>query len=67
MKLLQYDIFKRIHNSVVNNYLSKLDKSTKLLYTDTSLILNKLGMDMISNNSQLKKIIMPKGIIIFFN
>ena len=32
MKLLQYDIFKRIHNSVVNNYLSKLDKSTKLLY-----------------------------------
>ena len=67
MKLLQYDIFKRIHNSVVNNYLSKLAKSTKLLYTDTSLILNKLGMDMISNNSQLKKIIMPKGIIIFFN
>ena len=67
MKLIQYDIFKRIHNSGVNNYLSKLDKSTKLLYTDTSLILNKLGMDMISNNSQLKKIIMPKGIIIFFN
>ena len=43
MKLIQYDIFKRIHNSGVNNYLSKLDKSTKLLYTDTSLILNKLG------------------------
>ena len=31
MKLIQYDIFKRIHNSGVNNYLSKLDKSTKLL------------------------------------
>ena len=32
MKLIQYDIFKRIHNSGVNNYLSKLDKSTKFLY-----------------------------------
>ena len=30
-----------IHNSVVNNYLSKLDKSTLL-------ILNKIGIDMIN-------------------
>jgi len=55
MKLIKYDIFKFIHNYVVNNYLSKLDNSSKLLYTDTTLILNKLGIDMISNNSQLKK------------
>jgi len=65
MKLIKYYIFKFIHNYIVNNYLSKLDNSSKLLYMDTTLILNKLGIDMISNNSQLKKIIMPKGIIIF--
>uniref|UniRef100_A0A6C0H8P1 Uncharacterized protein n=1 Tax=viral metagenome TaxID=1070528 RepID=A0A6C0H8P1_9ZZZZ len=58
MKLVKYNIFKRnlfIHNNVVNNYLSKLDKSSKLLYMDTILIMNKLGIDMVTNNNQLKK------------
>ena len=42
-----------IHNNVINNYLSKLNKSSKLLYTDTTLIMNKLGIDMITNNNIL--------------
>jgi len=58
MNLIKYNIINGtsfIHNYVVNNYLSKLDKLSKLLYNlffyNTPLIMNKLCIDMVSSNS----------------
>jgi hypothetical protein len=44
-----------VFRNIIKLYLIELDKPSKILYTDTSLIINKLGVDMISNNPQLKK------------
>ena len=36
-------------------HLIELNESVKILYTDTLLIINNLGIDMIAYNLQLKK------------
>ena len=55
MKLINYNIMEKVFHNIVKLYLIELDKPSKILCTDTSLIINKLGIDMISNNPQLKK------------
>ncbi len=38
-----------------NKYLNELNKHTSILYTDTTFVCNKLGVDNISFNQQIKK------------
>ena len=42
------DIYKDIFNNNVNNYINKIDNVNNILYTDTTLISNKLDSNMIT-------------------
>jgi len=55
MKLVRYNIMELVYKNIINDYLMELNEPTKILYTDTSLIINNLGVDMIAYNPQLKK------------
>ena len=55
IKLTTYKIIENTYDLCVNRYLQDLSKPSKVLYTDTSLVINKLGIDNIAYNPQLKK------------
>jgi hypothetical protein len=55
IKMINLGIYKEIFNNYVNKYINELDNKINVLYTDTTLILNKLGEDMVTHNPQLKK------------
>jgi hypothetical protein len=60
-KLCKYDVFNKVQLKTISNYLAltvnnlKNKKITYLLYTDTTLIPNKLGDELTAYNPQLKK------------
>ena len=60
-KLCKYDVFNKVQQKTVTNYLAstvvplKNKKIPYLLYTDTTLIPNKLGGELLAYNPQLKK------------
>jgi hypothetical protein len=45
--MINLGIYKEIYNSYVNKYIIELNNKNNILYTDTKLILNKLGKDAI--------------------
>jgi hypothetical protein len=47
IKMINLGIYKEIFNNYVNKYINELDNKINVLYTDTTLILNKLGEDAI--------------------
>ena len=57
IKLQKYDIIKLNYYNIVNKYSKKFINKTKtnILLTDTTLILNKPGIDKIGYNSQMPK------------
>ena len=55
MKLVRYNIMELVYKIIINDYFIELNEHVKILYTDTSLIINNLGIDMIAYNLQLKK------------
>jgi hypothetical protein len=60
-KLCKYDILSKVYKIIITDYLTltvnecKNKKLPYLLYTDTTLISNKLGSELIAYNPQLKK------------
>jgi len=34
---------KLVYQTIINNYLTELNDSSKIIYTDTSLVINNLG------------------------
>ena len=55
IKLVKYNIMELVYQIVVNDYLIELNEATNIIYTDTSLVINNLGMNMVAYNPQLKK------------
>jgi hypothetical protein len=57
IKLTKNNIINQIYKNFINMYLTKINKSEnkKYLYIDTTIIPNKLGINDISINPQLKK------------
>lgn len=55
IKLGKYKIIEDTYINNVRKYLKELEKPSKFILSDTSLINNKLGIDCISYNPQLKK------------
>ena len=57
IKLTKNNIINQIYKNSINMYLTKINKSEnkKYLYIDTTIIPNKLGINDISINPQLKK------------
>ena len=54
-KLVKHNVTEIIYNYLKNDYMSELDNSNNIIYTDTTLILNNLGIDLVGYNPQLKK------------
>ena len=52
-KLIKYNIIESVYKKTVNKYLST--SKNKIYLTDTTLIPNKMGIDKIGFNPQLKK------------
>ena len=55
IKLIKYQIIENTFKLCVNRYLTEIEKPSKVLFTDSSLVINKLGIDQIGYNPQLKK------------
>ena len=57
IKLQKHDIIKLNYYDIVSKYIKKFINNTKtnILLTDTTLILNKPGIDKIGYNSQMPK------------
>ena len=50
-----YKFYIKLIKSCVNRDLTEIEKPSKVLFTDSSLVINKLGIDQIGYNPQLKK------------
>jgi hypothetical protein len=62
IKLQQSNIIKLSYYDTVKKYTNKfLNKSSNILLTDTSIILNKLGIDNIGYNPQIPKHVSLQG------
>jgi len=55
LKLTKYNIFERLFNKTIDNYLNEMKNTSTTYFTDTAFICNKLGEDLVSNNPQIKK------------
>jgi transposase len=59
IKLTKHKIINEIYSNTINKYLIEINKNSyqnkKYLFTDTTIIQNKLGVDKVSINPQLKK------------
>ena len=55
LKLVKYNIFEKLFNKTINTYITEMGNTSKLYYTDTTFICNKLGEDLASYNPQVKK------------
>ena len=54
-KIVKYDIYQQLFIIIVNEYITELGGPCDTLMTDTSLIQNKLGIDLVDITQQLKK------------
>jgi hypothetical protein len=54
-KLIKYNIFENTYDKILNKYLTLIEKNNNFLYSDTTFICNKLGVENISFNQQIKK------------
>ena len=54
-KLIKYNIFEDTYDKILNKYLTLIEKNNNFLYSDTTFICNKLGIENISFNQQIKK------------
>jgi hypothetical protein len=53
MKLIKYNIIEKTYNEIIKKYLNKTKNN--IFLTDTTLIINKMGIDKIGFNPQLLK------------
>ena len=54
LKLVKYNIFEKLFNKTINEYISEMGNNSKQYYTDTTFVCNKLGEDLVSYNPQVK-------------
>jgi hypothetical protein len=54
-KLIKYNIFEDTYDKCVKKYLTDLNIKTHYLNIDTTFVCNKLGMEDVSFNQQIKK------------
>jgi len=54
-KLIKYNIIEDTYIKCTNKYLNELNKHTSILHTDTTFVCNKLGIENVSFNQQIKK------------
>ena len=54
-KLKKYNVVYDTYSKCLNKYLNELNKYTSFFYTDTTFVCNKLGIDHVSFNQQIKK------------
>jgi len=55
LKITKYNIFEKIFNKTIDDYLNEMNNNHTSYFTDTTFICNKLGEDLVSNNPQIKK------------
>ena len=55
LKLVKYNVFEKLFNKTINEYISEMGNNSKQYYTDTTFVCNKLGEDLVSYNPQVKK------------
>jgi hypothetical protein len=59
IKLSKYNILNDMYKDTINMYLNEINKmeinNNNFLYIDSSIVLNKYGIDNTSINPQLKK------------
>ena len=54
-KLIKYKVIENTYHKCINKYLNEKKNNLTLLITDTSFVLNKLGINEVSYNAQIKK------------
>ena len=54
-KLIKYNIIEDTYIKCTTKYLNELNKHTSILHTDTTFVCNKLGIENVSFNQQIKK------------
>jgi len=55
IKLCKYDIITNIFNNKISKYISEINNTNVILYTDTSFINNQLGNELVNYNPYNRK------------
>jgi transposase len=54
-KIIKYKIFEEFYNNYITKYVINMNEHLNEFYVDSTLVANKLGVDKVMHNIQLKK------------